>query len=42
MAKSSGLDALLEALRQSGFDASGAGGAGGSSPFTVYAEYASS
>ena len=42
MAKSSGLDALLEALRQSGFDASGAGGAGGSSPFTVDAEDASS
>ena len=39
MAKSSGLDALLEALKQSGFDASGVGGG---SPFTVDAEDASS
>ncbi|MCI2242275.1 Tat pathway signal sequence [Adlercreutzia faecimuris] len=42
MAKSSGIDALLEALRQSGFDAGSAQGAGGSSPFTVDAEDASS
>ena len=42
MAKSSGIDALLEALRQSGFDAGSAQGAGGGSPFTVDAEDASS